>query len=102
MAVCIQWFIFYYWFRLVPSLAFFVTFLQEVVYDIAGFVVMFLVCILMFGNLVYIISEAEIESFGAAGPPEDFTDIITSAFGNRFGDSLFAQYQITIGMGEVE
>jgi len=43
----------------------------------------------MFGNAVYIISEAERESFGAAGEPEGFTDIIAPAFGNKFYDSLF-------------
>ena len=44
--------------RLVPELAQFVTFLIEVVKDISGFVVMFLICILMCGNAMFIISAS--------------------------------------------
>jgi len=58
IATALQWAVFYYWFRLVPKLAFFVTFLVEVLNDIRGFIFMFIVCILMVGNAVYIISES--------------------------------------------
>ena len=58
VAVCTQWAVLYYWMRLVPELAQFVTFLVEVVKDIAGFVFMFLICILMCGNAIFIISAS--------------------------------------------
>lgn len=100
-AVVLQWGVLYYWMRLVPSLAFFVTFLEEVVKDIAGFVVMFLICIFMFGNAVYIINESEFDprSENFSGKEDDF---MTKSFDNKYIDSMFLQYQITIGMGEIE
>lgn len=92
IASALQWFIFYYWFRLVPSLAFFVTFLVEVLWDIAGFVVMFFVCILMFGNANYIISESLHKTDPLYGQDDEHLDIIDTAWNQRFVDSLFTQY----------
>jgi len=54
--------------RLVPSLAFFVSFLVEVVGDISGFIVMFAICILMFGNGVYVIMQSMHDSRSASHP----------------------------------
>ena len=101
-AAALQWFIFYYWFRLVPSLAFFVTFLVEVLWDISGFVVMFFVCILMFGNANFIISESYFRELKGDYGTDDNPDILDQAFGNRFVDALFTQYQLTIGMGNTD
>jgi hypothetical protein len=89
----------YYWFRLFPGLAFFVTFLQEVAIDIAGFVVMFLVCILMFGNAVYLLQGSHKES---RSKYHNSDSLVPEAFAIEFLDSMLAQYQITIGMGEVD
>ena len=58
VAVSIQWFAIYYWVRMVPELAFFVTYLAEVIHEIKAFVIMFIICILTFGNAVYIIDKA--------------------------------------------
>jgi len=57
-AVALQWLVAFYWMRLIPEMAFYVTFLKEVVTDITGFVVMFFMCILMFSNSVYIIQTS--------------------------------------------
>lgn len=102
VAIVIQWLVLYYWFRLFPSLAFFVTFLKEVLYDICGFVVMFLVCILMFGNAIYVIQTSHGETRSEYHSAEGADALIPSAFNTAFIDSMLAQYQITIGMGEVE
>lgn len=53
-AVVLQYFVFYYWFRLSNELSQFVRFLFEVVKDIYGFLIMFIICILMFGNACYV------------------------------------------------
>jgi hypothetical protein len=99
ISVTIQWFVLYYWMRLVPSLAFFVTFLVEVIKDIAGFVVMFVICILMFGNAIYIIHKSNGDERSANFGGEE--DLFTKSFENEFIDSMFGQYQITIGMGDI-
>lgn len=98
-AVCIQWFVLYYWMRLVPSLAFFVTFLVEVIKDIAGFVVMFVICILMFGNAIYIINNGDKDNRSAYFEKGEL--LFTESWGNEFIDSMFGQYQVTIGMGDI-
>jgi hypothetical protein len=80
VAVSVQWFVLYYWMRLVPSLAFFVTFLVEVIKDIAGFVVMFVICILMFGNAVYIINNANKDERSNYHTGDE--ELFTESFGN--------------------
>lgn len=55
-AVVVQWGMMYYWMRLFPSLAFFVTFLVEVMKDIGPFLAMFFICIFMFGNAIYVLN----------------------------------------------
>lgn len=112
-ATALQWAVFYYWFRLVPTLAFFVTFLIEVLNDIRGFIFMFIVCILMVGNAVYIISESykkpdswhylEPDDYQALVDADENPEIIDSTFGEgyKFIDSLFNQYQMTLGNGDL-
>lgn len=56
MGVVAQWAMMYYWMRLHPGLAFFVTFLTEVVKDIGPFMLMFAICILMFGNAIFVLN----------------------------------------------
>lgn len=90
VAIALQWFVLYYWMRLVPSLAFFVSFLVEVVGDISGFLVMFGVCIIMFGNGVFVIYKSMNDPRSAAYPYDEDLTLITHSFGNEFIDSLFA------------
>jgi hypothetical protein len=58
VAVVVQWGMLYYWMRLFPSLAFFVTFLVEVVKDIGPFISMFFICIFMFGNAIFVLNKS--------------------------------------------
>jgi hypothetical protein len=52
----IQWAILYYWMRLFPGLAFYVTMISETIADIKNFLIMFLMCIGMFANAAYTLS----------------------------------------------
>ena len=56
VTVILLWFMMFYWLRLFPKMAYFVTMLGETVKDCANFFVMFLICIFMFGNANYILN----------------------------------------------
>lgn len=46
----------FYWLRLFPELAYFVSMINETVKDCANFFIMFLICVFMFGNANYILN----------------------------------------------
>lgn len=56
VASIFQWGILYYWMRLYPELAFYVTMVSETLIDIKDFFIIFMMCVAMFGNAVYILN----------------------------------------------
>lgn len=75
----------YYWLRLFPELAFYVTMISETLVDISNFFLMFLMCVAMFANAVYVLNKME---------PADQSDalnepIYAEAFKEPFIDSFF-------------
>lgn len=55
----------YYWMRLFPQLAFYVTMITETVKDIGWFMIMLLLCIAVFANASFVLNEIK------AAPGED-------------------------------
>ena len=51
-----HWLMLYYWLRLFPELAFYVTMIIETISDIANFFLMFVMCVAMFANAVYVLN----------------------------------------------
>ena len=92
IAVCVQWCVLYYWMRLVPELAQFVTFLIEVVKDISGFVVMFVICLLMCGNAIYLINASYADERSSYYNAEEIAVVIPPAFKNTFANAILDQY----------
>lgn len=56
IAIVLQWFMVYYWMRLIPSLAFYVTMIYETVKDITYFMMMLALCIAVFANAHYVLN----------------------------------------------
>ena len=55
-AIVMHWLMLYYWLRLFPELAFYVTMITETIGDIANFFLMFVMCVAMFANAVYVLN----------------------------------------------
>lgn len=53
VVIVLSWLMLYYWMRLFPELAFYVTMISETLKDITHFFLMFLMCIGMFANAAY-------------------------------------------------
>lgn len=53
VVIVLSWLTLYYWMRLFPELAFYVTMITETLKDIVHFFCMFLMCIAMFANAAY-------------------------------------------------
>lgn len=49
----------YYWLRLFPELAFYVTMIFETISDISNFFVMFVMCVAMFANAIYVLNKMD-------------------------------------------
>lgn len=94
VAVVLQWIMLFYWLRLFPSLAYFITMIHETVNDCAHFFVMFVICVTMFGNANYILN------WTAVGAPYDIptseenltVPIYSTNFGNGYIDSILGEY----------
>ena len=99
IASVFQWGILYYWMRLYPELAFYVTMISETLKDIKDFFVIFMMCIAMFGNAVYILNLMVPVTAGEDGEiPEENEPLFNESFKEPFVDSVFDQY--LIGLGE--
>jgi hypothetical protein len=55
-AIVMHWLMLYYWLRLFPELAFYVTMITETIGDISNFFLMFVMCVAMFANAVYVLN----------------------------------------------
>jgi hypothetical protein len=53
----------YYWLRLSPYLAFYVDLISETLKDISSFLVIFLMCIAVFGNAFYALNGIKSSDF---------------------------------------
>ena len=83
----------YYWLRLFPELAFYVTMISETLVDISHFFLMFLMCVAMFANAVYVLNQMEpANKVDAPNEP-----IYFKAFNEPFIDSFFYQYLLGLG-----
>ncbi len=83
----------YYWLRLFPELVFYVTIISETLVDISHFFLMFLMCVAMFVNAVYVLNKMEpANKVDAPNEP-----IYFEAFNEPFIDSFFYQYLLGLG-----
>lgn len=62
VVIVLSWLMLYYWMRLFPKLAFYVTMISETLKDIAHFFLMFLMCIAMFANAAYALNFMQPEN----------------------------------------
>lgn len=69
VAIIGQWLMLFYWLRLFPALAFYVAMIIETIKDISTFMIMFVICITMFGNAVYALNQIEVVFFGDEDHP---------------------------------
>lgn len=52
----------YYWLRLFPMLAFYVTMISETLKDISNFFIMFCMCVCMFANASYVLQAIKFDA----------------------------------------
>ena len=57
-----------YWLRIFKQLAIYVILVFKTIQDIAYFFIMFLVCIFMFGNAIYILNASRLRADSKAQP----------------------------------
>ena len=91
--VILQWSFAFYWVRLFPELAFYVTMVFETIKDCAYFIMILLAAIVMFGNAFYTLQGID---SGIIDGKEG--QIWQDFFGHKFGDAAFMSY--LIGLGE--
>lgn len=92
IAICLNWMMLYYWLRLFPQLAFYVTMIYETLVDISWFMISFLMCVAAFTNATYVLNLMKTDS------GEDSDLLWNTAFGVDFFDSFLNQY--LVGLGE--
>ena len=86
-----EWFVLIYWLRIVKSLSIYVILVFRTIQDIKWFFTLFLICVFMFANAIYILnaSRSKLNEGDAALYP--------TAFGNDFVDAILNQYMLGIG-----
>ena len=60
----------FYWLRLFPNLAFYVTMITETLADISYFLIMFFMCVVTFSNAIYTLNQIEIVIDGDEDNPQ--------------------------------
>ncbi len=53
----------FYWCRITPELAFYVKMINETIIDIGYFMIMLLLCIMMFANGIFVLNRGSINNF---------------------------------------
>jgi len=89
IAVLVMWMKLFYWMRLFGPTAFFIRMIEETIYDIRTFAIMFIFCVMSFANGLYVLN------YGRSAEGED--DLFVSAFGIGMLDAIIDQYMLGLG-----
>jgi len=94
--VVFEWFVLIYWLRIVKSLSIYVILVFRTIQDIKWFFTLFLICVFMFANAIYILnaSRNKLKNGDAALYP--------TAFGNDFVDAILDEYRVAFAADHFE
>ena len=87
----------FYWCRIVPELAFFVTMVQQTIQDIAMFMIMLILCIMMFANGIYVLNRGTKHVFDQDMLQSDINPLFSPAFNNEYLDAIMSQWNLGLG-----
>jgi hypothetical protein len=87
----------FYWCRIVPELAFFVTMVQQTIQDIAMFMIMLILCIMMFANGIYVLNRGTNKFYDKDMLQSDINPLFSSAFNNEYLDAIMSQWNLGLG-----
>ena len=76
------------WLRLFDKTSFYIRLIQETIYDILYFMIIFAAALWMFGNTMYMLQ---------LNKDSDSADIVNPTFGHFMVDSLYNQYLLSLG-----
>jgi hypothetical protein len=96
IAIVLQWLMLFYWLRLFPNLAFYVTMITETLADISTFLIMFIAVIIMFANSIYTLNQIEVIINGDEDNPQTDSTYQLSV-DVPFIDSILHQYRVGLG-----
>lgn len=73
-----------------PELAFFVTMVSETISDIGMFMIMLILCIIMFANGIYVLNRGTKHIYDQDMLSTDINPLFSPAFNNEFLDALMS------------
>lgn len=84
--------------------AFYVTMLEESIYDIGAFMLMLIICLVSFTNAIMIVdvNQQKIFEYNNAKSGEDYSSFIDEKFSSQFMNVIFSQYLLGLGEFEVD
>ena len=87
----------FYWCRITPELAFYVKMINETIVDIGYFMIMLLLCIMMFANGIYVLNRGTQNAFEQSLTQEEESPLFTPSFNNEYLDAIMSQWQLGLG-----
>jgi len=87
VSMTIMWMKLFQWFRLFDSTSFYMRLIQETLWSIRYFFLIYVVTNLMFANATYILNHTR----------TDENQINTRAFNNQISDAILSQYMVSLG-----
>ena len=97
ISVCFLWFKVFDWLRLFDTTAFFISLIQNTVYDIRSFLLILFICYMMFGSAFYILN---MNRLGVTDEEGESAEIVPNISTFWVFDAFYNQYEL--GLGEFE
>ena len=90
------WFAFYYWWRIQPKVAFYVSLLVETIKDLRVFLLFYIMIIIAFTTMTMVLDEYY-HNVMDRGDEFDYTEFVTVRSGDSFFDSFLMMWSLGIG-----
>ena len=80
----------FYWCRIKPELAFYVKMIHETILDIGYFMLMLLLCIMMFANGIFVLNRGTVNNFLKDMQVTEPSPLFSASFNNEYFDAIMS------------